>query len=138
MPIDYQSAKFLGKLLHDVIPNDHFTKDTFSFVEELKTISVTNKYMVSYNITSLFTNIPLEEIIWRHIYDQVHGVVMGLPLAPLLANIFMGYHKKGGLGITIMESCFITKGMSMIYLQFLKLKIMLLHFTIISIGNTGI
>ena len=28
-------------------------------------------------------------------YDQVHGVAMGLPLAPILANIFMGYHEKG-------------------------------------------
>ena len=33
-----------------------------------------------------------------------------------------------------MEGCFIIKGMS-IYLQFLKLKIMLFHFTILSIGN---
>ena len=60
---NYQLAKFLGKLLDDVIPNDHSTKDTFSFVEELKTVSVTNKYMVSYDVTSLFTNIPLEETI---------------------------------------------------------------------------
>ena len=28
-------------------------------------------------------------------YDQVNGVVMGSPLAQILANIFMGYHKKG-------------------------------------------
>ena len=53
----YQLTKSLGKLLDDVIPNDHSAKDTFSFVEELKTVSVTNKYMVSYNVTSLFTNI---------------------------------------------------------------------------------
>ena len=60
---NYQLAKFLGKLLDDLIPNDHSTKDTFSFAEELKRVSVTNKYMVSYNVTSLFTNIPLEETI---------------------------------------------------------------------------
>ena len=60
---NYQLAKFIGKLLDDVIQNDHSTKDTFSFVEELKTVSVTNKYMVSYDVTSLFTNIPLEETI---------------------------------------------------------------------------
>ena len=93
--------------------------------------SVTNKYMVSYNVTSLFTNIPLEETIHLTIdllfqakpdlkisrkglqklfqfatsqtnflfngsvYDQVDGVAMGSPLAPILANIFMEYHKKG-------------------------------------------
>ena len=60
---NYQLAKFLGKLLDHVITNDHSTKDTLSFIEELKTVSVTNKYMVSYDVTSLFTNIPLEETI---------------------------------------------------------------------------
>ena len=44
---NYQLAKFLGKLLDDVIPNDYSAKDTFSFVEELKMVTVTNKYMVS-------------------------------------------------------------------------------------------
>ena len=28
-------------------------------------------------------------------YDQVDGVAMGSSLAPILANIFIGYHKKG-------------------------------------------
>ena len=56
---NYQLAKFLGKRLDDAIPNDHSAKDTSSFVEELKKLSVTNKHMVSYDVTSLFTNIPL-------------------------------------------------------------------------------
>ena len=60
---NYQLAKFLGKLLDDVIPNDYSTNDTFSFVEELKRVSVTNKYMVSYDVTSLFTTIALKETI---------------------------------------------------------------------------
>ena len=87
--------------------------------------------MVSYDVTILFTNIPLEETIHLTIdllfeakpdlkisrkdlqklfqfatsqtnflfngskYDQVDGVAMGSPLAPILANIFMGYHEKG-------------------------------------------
>ena len=57
---NYQLAKFLGKLLDDFIPSDHFTKDTFSFVEEIKTESITRFF---YHVTSLFTNIPLEETI---------------------------------------------------------------------------
>ena len=28
------------------------------------------------------------------IFDQIDGVAMGSPLAPLLANLFMGYHEK--------------------------------------------
>ena len=27
-------------------------------------------------------------------YDQIDGVAMGSPLAPLLANFFMGFHEK--------------------------------------------
>ena len=126
---NYQLAKFLGKLL-DVIPNDHSAKDTFSFLEELKTRLVTNKCIVSYDLTSFFTNITLEEAIHLTIdlpfeakpnlkisrkdlqklfqfatsqnnslfngnmYDQVDGVAMRSPLAPIFANIFMGYQKK--------------------------------------------
>ena len=58
-----QLAKYLGKLLDDVIPNDHSAMDTFSFVQELKTVSVTNDYMGSYDVANLLTNIPLEETI---------------------------------------------------------------------------
>ena len=86
--------------------------------------------MVCYDVTILFTNVPLEETINLTInllfeakpdlkisrknlkklfqfatsqtnflfngnmYDQFDGVAMGLPLAPVLANIFMGYHEK--------------------------------------------
>ena len=87
--------------------------------------------MVSYDVTTLFTNIPLEKTIHLTIdllleakpdlkisrkdlhklfqfatsqtnflfngsmYDQGDGVALGSPLAPILANIFIGYHKKG-------------------------------------------
>ena len=61
---NYQLLKFLGNLLDDVIPNDHSAKDIFSFAEELTTVSVTKKYIVSYDVTSLLTNIPLEETIY--------------------------------------------------------------------------
>ena len=30
-----------------------------------------------------------------NMYHQIDGVVMGSPLAPILDNIFMGYHEKG-------------------------------------------
>jgi len=88
-------------------------------VDELKEVSFTNKYMVSYDVCSLFTNIPLKEtidlavdlILNKHpnfslkrtelrklfefatlktnflfdgkMYDQIDGVAMGSPLAPI-------------------------------------------------------
>ena len=57
---NYQLVKFLGQHLDDIIPKNHSAKDTFSFVGELKMLSVTNKCVVSYDVTSWFTNIPLE------------------------------------------------------------------------------
>ena len=86
--------------------------------------------MVSFDVESLFTNIPLEECIDLAVnyisegnpdmklnkselrslfttvtaqthfifngsfYDQINGVAMGSPLAPVLANLFMGHHEK--------------------------------------------
>ena len=72
--------------------------------------------------------------LYGNMYDQIDRVAMGSILAPIPANIFSGYHKKG-LEITIMEGYFILKGVLMLYLQFLNLKMMLSYFTIILIGN---
>ena len=86
--------------------------------------------MFSFDVESLFTNIPLNETINiatdlilqknpdlkinkkdltnlfhfctskthflfnGEVYDQVDGVAMGSPLAPILANLFMGHHEN--------------------------------------------
>ena len=87
------------------------------------------KILVSYDVTSPFTNIPLQETIdivinlifnqnpnlsitrkelkkiflfptsQTHFvfnskfYNQIDGLTMGSPLAPVLPNIFMGFHE---------------------------------------------
>ena len=45
------------------MPNTYSISDTFSLVHELKTIDISNKFMVSFDVVSLFTNIPLKESI---------------------------------------------------------------------------
>ena len=98
-----------------------------------KLIYHTRKFMVSFDVESLFTNIPLEECIDLAVkyisdgnpdlklnstelkslfsiataqthflfkgsfYDQIDGVAMGSPLAPVLSNLFMGHHEKSWL-----------------------------------------
>ena len=88
------------------------------------------KFLVSYDLTSLFTNIPLQEtidirtnLIFNHnpnlnvtkkelkklflfatlqthfifnskFCNQIDAAAMGSPLAPVLANIFMGFHES--------------------------------------------
>ena len=45
------------------IPNDYSCKDTFSFFSQIKNANLSRKFLVSFDVTSLFTNIPLHETI---------------------------------------------------------------------------
>ena len=130
---NYQLASFLGELVKDVTPSEYSCKDTFTFLNDLRQHNITGKFMVSFDVCSLFTNIPLNEtidlavnLIFEKkenlkitkkeltelfifataktyflfngiIYDQVDGIAMGSPLAPTLANLFMGYHETNWL-----------------------------------------
>ena len=125
---NYNLARFLCDLLSPLVPNDYCCKDTFYFVSQIKNANLSKKFLVSYDVTSLFTNIPLQEtidiainLIFNHnpnlnitkkvlkklflfatsqthfifnskFYNQIDGVAMGSPLAPVLANIFMGFY----------------------------------------------
>ena len=127
---NYNLAKYLCNLLSPHLPEQYCTKDIFTFVEELKRVSLVDKFSVSFDVTSLFTNIPLSETIKlavdliktsqpdlnisekdltslfnfatyeKHFlfkckfYDQINGVAMGSPLAPVWANLFMGHYEK--------------------------------------------
>ena len=59
---NYNLACFLCDLSF-LFPNDYSCKDTFSFVSQIKNANLSKKFLVSYNVTSLFTNIPLQETI---------------------------------------------------------------------------
>ena len=62
---NYKLAKLLNELLTPLIPCKYSCKDTFSFLKDLQEVSneVSGKYVVSYDVVSLFTNIPLDETI---------------------------------------------------------------------------
>ena len=112
------------------IPSEYCALDTFTFVREINELPLSGKFMVSFDVESLFTNIPLEECVnlavdyiskgnpdlqltkteLRNLFnfataqthflfkgsffDQIDGVAMGSPLAPVLANLFMGHHER--------------------------------------------
>ena len=126
---NYDLSKYLANILSPLIPSKHSSKDTFTFIKDLHGANLTNKFFVSYDVTSLFTNIPLNETINHAVdlifqanpnikinkfnltklfkfctsqthflfngnyYNQTDGVAMGSPLAPVLANIFMGINE---------------------------------------------
>ena len=60
---NYNLARFLCDLLSLLVPNDYSCKDTFSFVFQIKNANLSKKFLVSYDVTSLFNNIPLQETI---------------------------------------------------------------------------
>ena len=64
---NYHLCKFLTDLLDPIIPKSHCTshctKDSFTFCEEIKKVSATNKFLISYDVCSFFTSIPLKETI---------------------------------------------------------------------------
>ena len=125
---NYGIAKYPTKKLITYIPNEFTVPDTFTFVNVISHLDTYEKFLVSYGVASLFTNIPLEETIdisvnlicnnepdlkispdelrnlfapsQSHftfkgdIFDQVDGLVMGSPLSPVLANVFMGFHES--------------------------------------------
>ena len=127
---NHNLTRFLCDLLSPLGPIEYSCKDTFSFVSQIKNANLSKKFLVSYDVTSLFTNIRLQEtidiainLIFDHnpnlnitrkelkklflfatsqthfiliskFYNQIDGVAMGSPLAPVLANIVMGFYES--------------------------------------------
>ena len=60
---NYNLARFLCDPLPPLVPNDYSCKDTLSFVSQIKNANLSRKFLVSYDVTSLFTTIPLQETI---------------------------------------------------------------------------
>ena len=60
---NYSLARFLCHLLSSLVPSDNSREDTFSFVSQIKNANLSKKLLFSYDLTSLFTNIPIQETI---------------------------------------------------------------------------
>ena len=123
----YGLSKHLAALLRPLSVSSYTISSTKDFVDKIRDLEVPEGHkLVSFDVTSLFTNVPLDytiEVILRKIYQekliktkikkdemrtllqlctkelhfsfngkiykQVDGVVMGNPLGPVIANIFM-------------------------------------------------
>ena len=60
---NYNLSRFLSDMLTPFILTDYCTQDSFSFVKEVQEVSVSDYFMVSYDVCNLFTNVPLNETI---------------------------------------------------------------------------
>ena len=60
---NYDPTHFLCDLLSPVVPDDYSCKDTFSIFSQINKTNLSRKFLVSYDVTSLFTNIPFQKTI---------------------------------------------------------------------------
>ena len=60
---NYNLASYLVGILQPISTNQHTVKDSFSFADWAKTYKHNNGIMCSLDVTSLFTNVPLDETI---------------------------------------------------------------------------
>ena len=60
----YNLAHFFCDLLSPFVSNDYSCKHIFSFVSQIKNAYLSKIFLYSYNVTSLFANIPLQETIY--------------------------------------------------------------------------
>ena len=58
---NYGIAKYLTTKLSAYIPKDFTVADSFTFVNVISQIDTHEKFLVSFDVASLFTNIPLNE-----------------------------------------------------------------------------
>ena len=70
----YNLAKFLSKLLSPLRQSDHNVRSTKDFIQNIKRENIPTSYkMVSFDVKSLFTDVPLDRtinIILKRIYDD--------------------------------------------------------------------
>ena len=123
----YKLAKYLDSILKPLLNNNRYIiTDTFDFVNRVAQVTDSTLKMGSFDVESLFTNVPVKETIeivldrayaksklfhgiervdlkkllgmalqkshfhfCGQVFDQIDGVSMGSPLAPLMAQFFM-------------------------------------------------
>jgi len=60
---NYNLASYLVRILQPISTNQFTVKDSFSFAEWAKSYNHNNEFMCSFDVSSLFTNVPLDETI---------------------------------------------------------------------------
>ena len=86
---NYKLTQFLGSLLSPHIPSNFTTKDSFTFIEEIKQLNMYAKFLISFDVTSLFTNIPQEE----SINIAIHTIFENYPNIKFTIKKFKSYLK---------------------------------------------
>ena len=86
---NYNLAKYLNEMLTPLVPTRHSITDSFTFVEEVRNADIVGKFMVSFDVESLFTNIPLKETIDLAVDAIITNKVCGKLSRAQLTKLFM-------------------------------------------------
>ena len=80
---EYQLAKFLDSIIKSYIPDSYMLHSTDHFLDELNNFQFKADHkLVSFDVQSLFTNVPLDEtinIIADYIYSKNNQIKDNLP-----------------------------------------------------------
>ena len=107
-------AKFLVLMLEPLTTSEYFIKDSFTFAEELQSFD-SKLVMTSFDIESLFTNIPLQETIdlcvenlfeeRTHADNLLKGSFRGLLTGTMPESLILFdqefYKQHGGMGFLL-------------------------------------
>jgi retron-type reverse transcriptase len=113
----YKLSKYLANLLKPFVgQSTHHVKNSAAFINIVDSLKLeTEDLMVSFDVVSLFTKVPISDSIsllktlfsedivnlFEHVltstyfifhgqfFEQTDGVAMGSPLSPVIANFFM-------------------------------------------------
>jgi hypothetical protein len=121
----YELAKHVAKILSPLVGHTNsFIKDSNDFIKIIKNEKIrTQDTLISFDVVSLFTKIPLDEAIQivkevtdpeianlaevclrstlfsyqGELYEQTSGVALGSPLFPIVSNLFTENFEKKSL-----------------------------------------
>jgi hypothetical protein len=93
---NYELAKYLDQVLKPFIDKTYMLVDTYDFVNKVSKLDInSNRYMVSFDVESLFTNVPsIEtiEIILNEVYKGDTSIFNNLTREELKKFTFVSVH----------------------------------------------
>ena len=120
--LNYNLPRFLCDLCSPLVPNDYSCKDNFSFVSQFRNANLSKTFPNSYDVTSLFTNIPLQESIDIAInltFD--HNPNLSITKKKLKNFSFLLHHRL----ISFLTVSFITKLMEQPWVRLCLLQLLI-------------
>ena len=90
---NYNLASYLVRILQPISTNQFTIKDSFSFADWAKTFNHNNEIMCSFDVSSLFTNVPLDERI-QICLDKLYALTDPPTLPRSVLKVLLGFATK--------------------------------------------